>query len=566
MNQSKGLLYGLNDRPPFLITLFLAIQHILLYIPGTIIVPIIIANILGVGAAEKEMIVFVSVLVSGISSFIQVYKVGKIGSGYMLFMGSSGAFMAASISAGFVGGFSLIASMTILSAPLEILFSYFMRFVRKIITPAMGGIVIILVVISIMPILMEMWTGQEGTPEYCSSENLIIGLVTIAVIIFFSLLGNSNLRLWSPVLGIIAGVLTASLMGKADFSSLQQLPIVGLPRGNWITPDFNFNLSHLPIFLSFLFATLASTIETIGDSITIQDTSTDNFRKVKYEVVQGSLYADGVGNILAGLMGTVANTTYSGNIAVIRLTGVASRKVGIFGSVIIFLLAFFPKITYSITLIPNPVLGSSTLVLMGLLFASGIKLIATSELDFASGIIIGASLTVGILTTFKLFFPPLIPDALKPLFENSIATGGMTAIILNVILKLKPKKKAHIRLPYDISELKDLHSLISSLNTDFNLTPQQYGKLQLSCEEIFAYLITSNPKQKGMIHFNFSLEEDFVQVVVEDKSEITDVDLVEDSEILETRQKELGLLLVNKIAKKVEHVRINGYNTISFQI
>ena len=142
----------------------------------------------------------------------------------------------------------------------------------------------------------------------------------------------------------------------------------------------------------------------------------------------------------------------------------------------------------------------------------------------------------------------------------------MTAIILNVILKLKPKKKALIRLPYDISKLKDLHSLISSLNTDFNLTPQQYSKLQLSCEEIFAYLSTSNPKQKGMIYFNFSLGENFVQVVVEDKSEITDVDLVEDSEILETRQKELGLLLVNKIAKKVEHACINGYNTISFQI
>jgi xanthine permease XanP len=560
----KQLLYQKDDKPPFLLNLFLGLQHAILIIPGSVIAPLIVANIIGTPDAEKHMLVFVTMLITGIASFIQIKKFGKIGSGYLLFLGTSAAYLGAAIPAGFMGGFALIASMTILSAPLEVLLSYFLWYVRKVVTTNLGGIVIILIAISVIPVMMDLWNGFAGTPNYCSSQNLIAGIVTIFFTLLFAIFGTKYLRLWSPLLGIIAGIIASAILGITDFSSLNQYPLFGIPHSRWIVPDFNLSLKHLPLFISFLFATFASTVESIGDAIIIQDTSEPNFKKVDYESVQGTLYADGVGNALAGMCGTMPNTTFSGNIAVVGLTGVASRSVGYVASIAMVTMAFLPKVVYSLTLIPGPVLAASSLIFMGLLFASGIKLIAASGIDYDAGIIIGVSLTVGIISTFKLFFPALIHDSIKPFVENGVATGGITALILNIIMRLRPVKSRSIKLENSLEELQRLKHFIDELQSQFQLDAKRLFNLQLACEELFAFLHDTESQNK--ITFNYKAGEDGLLVEVTDRSDIIDIDEIDQSEIIEKKPEELGLLLLNKITKNVKHIHIGKHNSIMFEI
>jgi len=87
---------------------------------------------------------------------------------------------------------------------------------------------------------------------------------------------------------------------------------------------------------------------------------------------------DGVGNLLAGLAGTTPNTTYSSNISLLELSGVASRRVGLYGAILLGLLAFFPKVSGFILDIPGPALGAATFVLIGMLFVTGLR-VATME-------------------------------------------------------------------------------------------------------------------------------------------------------------------------------------------
>lgn len=560
----KQMLYGRNDKPPFLLNLFLGLQHAILIIPGSVIAPLIVANIIGTPDDQKHMLVFVTMLITGIASFIQIRKVGKFGSGYLLFLGTSAAYLGAAIPAGFMGGFALIASMTILSAPLEILLSYFLWNVRKVVTTGLGGIVIILIAISVIPVMMNLWNGYAGTENYCSSENLMAGVVTIIFTLAFAIFGSKYLRLWSPIIGILAGVITSAILGITDFSSLKQFPLIGFPQSKWIVPDFHLSLKHLPLFISFLFATFASTVESIGDAIIIQDTSDPDFRKVDYEAVQGCLYADGVGNALAGMCGTMPNTTYSGNIAVVGMTGVASRSVGYVASIAMVLFAFLPKVVYSLTLIPSPVLAASTLIFMGLLFACGIKLIAENGIDYDSSIIIGVSLTVGIISTFKLFFPALIHDSLKPFVENGVATGGITALLLSIIMKLRPVKSRSIKLTKDLDELPKLRHFIDDLQTIFQLEPKRLFNLQLVCEELFAFMQIN--ETNAQITFNYKLIDGSLQVEVTDRSTIIDIDDIDSKQIIESKPEELGLLLLNKIARNVKHIRIGEHNSIMFEI
>jgi len=136
INSSKSsIIYGVHDRPSWPVSIMLGIQHVLLMFGGVILVPIIIGRAVDLAPKQIAFMIFASIIVSSISTIIQIVRIGVIGSGYMLFMGSAGAFIGASLNAVQLGGLALMATMTVISAPLEILCSYFIRYVRKIITP-----------------------------------------------------------------------------------------------------------------------------------------------------------------------------------------------------------------------------------------------------------------------------------------------------------------------------------------------------------------------------------------------------------------------------------------------
>ena len=64
-----------------------------------------------------------------------------------------------------------------------------------------------------------------------------------------------------------------------------------------------------------------------------------------FRVVQGALNADGAGNLLSGILGTLPNTTYSSSVSLAEITRIGARRMGVVIGVLFFALAFFPKFT-----------------------------------------------------------------------------------------------------------------------------------------------------------------------------------------------------------------------------
>ena len=141
--------------------------------------------------------------------------------------------------------------------------------------------------------------------------------------------------------------------------------LVGVPLGSWpgfdVTPDTEF-WALLP---AFVVVTLVGAIETIGDGVAIQRVSRRSPQATDFRVVQGALNADGVGNLLSGITGTLPNTTYSTSISLAEVTGIAARRVGVVIGVAFLALAFFPKIAALLGAIPGPVASAYLIVLLG---------------------------------------------------------------------------------------------------------------------------------------------------------------------------------------------------------
>ena len=566
------LQYSADENPPHWLSLGLAAQHVLFMLSGVLFIPILLAKTGRASLEEVEYLAFVSILVSGVTSLIQVVRIGVVGSGYVLFMGTSGAFIACTLAAVDQGGLALAASLAMLSAPFEFLISYFFRFLRKIFTPAVGGVVIMLVSVTIIPITLGLWVGEEGSPGAGSRANLLIGLATFLTMLGCAVFGSKKLRQWGPLLGIGSGYVTAALFGQLEMTNLNAAGWFGLPRADWPGIEMRFQAAHWPIFIAFLIATVAGTIETVGDVIAVQKVSKRNFRKVDYDSVQGALYADGVGNFLAGLAGTTPNTTYSSNISLLELSGVASRRVGLYGAILLGLLAFFPKVSGFILDIPGPALGAATFVLIGMLFVTGLRVATMEGVTPQTAMIISIAFWGGYAAGNELFFTDLIPGAVRPLVSNAIATGSAIALLIAVIFQLKPVRRTKETLRADLTDLPKLQGFVDRTTERFQFDDPLQHDLQLCCEEIFVCLCEADAEEgfERTVAVRCTLEEDAMLVEITDRSSVEDVDLprlpddVGAASLEELRH--LGLVLVSKLAHDVNHLKISGRNYISFRL
>ena len=147
-NKPKGLIYGLEDRPPLRATLFAAVQHLLAVFVAIITPPLIIAGALKLDLETTGFLVSMALFVSGVATFIQCRKVGPVGCGLLCIQGTSFSFIGPIISAGMAGGLPAIFGATIAGSVVEILVSRVLKYTRRIITPLVSGIVVTLIGLS----------------------------------------------------------------------------------------------------------------------------------------------------------------------------------------------------------------------------------------------------------------------------------------------------------------------------------------------------------------------------------------------------------------------------------
>ena len=404
--QASGIRYQADENPPTLLATGLGLQLALLTISGIVLTPAIVVRAAAGGETYLEWAVFAAVIVSGISTATQVLRIGRIGSGYLLAMGTSGTFIAVCATALAQGGPALLASLVIASSLFQFLLSSRLSLLRRILTPVVSGTVIMLIPVTVMPIVWEMLSEvPAGSHPLGAPVSALGALLLVAVI---ALKASGVLRLWALVIGIVGGSLISVPFGLYDVPRVAAAAWIGIPASGWPGISFEFGALFWALLPGFIFVTLIGAIETIGDAVAVQRVSWRKPRAVDFRAVQGAVGADGLGNLLSGLMGTVPNTTYSTSVAVAELTGVASRRVGVALGAIFVIAAFSPKFLALILAIPGPVAGAYVLVLLSMLFVIGMKIAVQHGIDYRASLILGVSFWVGVGCQSGAIFPEIV--------------------------------------------------------------------------------------------------------------------------------------------------------------
>ena len=492
---SSPLRYEVNENPPTPLAFGLALQFTILAIAGIVVTPAIVIQAAGESQNYLEYAVFASLVVCGICTFLQARPVWRIGSGYILLMGTSGAFIAVSIAALKAGGPVMLGALVLVSSLVQFALAFKLSWLRTIITPAVGGVVIMLIPVTVLPIAFDFFA--KVPEEHLSFGAPFVVFVTILVGVGLGILAKGMLRLWTPVIGIVIGTITAAFVGLYDFTPVREAAWIGIPSFSKLSFDYSLSSSFLTLLPSFIFVTIIGMVETIGDSIAIQRVSQRKPKSPDYRVVQGAVGADGLGNLLSGCFAIVPNTTYSSSISVTELTGVASRRVGMFIGGIFLFAAFLPKLQALIVSLPPPVVGAYLLIVLGLLFVVGLQMVARSGLDYRTGLIVGISMWVGVGFQYKFIFPDLFTGMWGELLQNGMTVGGLTAIFLMLLWRVTSSRRVKTQCDLKPQAIQELQSFLDQICTRWKLSDTIKSNIELANEETLHILQKSRPSDEG---------------------------------------------------------------------
>lgn len=424
--EAPQLVAGIDDKIPVGKSIVLGLQHILsmdLYI-----MPLILGGAIGLQGGNLSFFLQMSFFACGIATLLQSGMFMK----YPIAQGPSYVPLGALCMIGATMGIPTMIGSLIPDALIVILLGVtklFSKFIRKAIPPFIGGIIILIVGLTLVPTAV---TGVFSTTGNLT-VNAISGSVTFVVLLLcmvlqYCLKNSGLLHMCSVIIALVVGTLVAVTMGGADFSSVSNAAWFALPQPfHFGLPQFNLSACLLMVVV-YLFVML----DTTGTWFTVKAiTGADlNDRRID----RGTI-GEGLGCLVGACFGGTPMTGYSSNAGLIAITKVASRRAMIAGGTILVVLGFCPKLMAIITSLPTPVINGVFAMVAMTLIANGIKMVKDTVLDDRATLILGVAVMCGAST---MILPDDVvsaaPQFVQFFLSSGIAVGGTAAILLQLLL------------------------------------------------------------------------------------------------------------------------------------
>ncbi len=483
----SGLRYQADEKPPLAVSLGLGAQLTALSVSATILITTVIMRAAGQSEAYLSWAVFAAVAIGGAATMLQALRFGRFGMGHVLMMGSSAAFIAVCIEALTKGGPATMATLVVASALFQFVISDRLSLFRRILTPAVSGTVLMLIPVSVMSAVFNLMKDvPQGSPAMGAP---LSALATLLVICGLTLKASGSLRLWAPVIGVLAGSLIAAFFGLYDTARVVEASWIGLPGVEWPGLDLGFGPVFWALLPGFLLAATIGAIRTISSAVAVQRVSWRGPRAVDFRDVQGAVAADSLSNVLSGLAGTAPNTSYSTGASLAQLTGVAARHVGIAAGAVFAALAFLPKALALVLAIPGPVFAAFLLIMIAMLFMVGVQMILQDGIDYRKSLIVGVAFWLGVAFQSGVVFPEFTSNFAGGLLNNGMTAGGLVAILMTLFVEITEPRSARMEAALDLSSLPNYRKFLDEFASTGGWDEAMGKRLGGVCEEILLTLI-----------------------------------------------------------------------------
>ncbi len=421
------LLYTLNERPPHGLTLLLALQHMLASIGGIVAVPLIVGASIGLPNTEIVSLINAALLASGIVTVAQCLGFGPVGIRLPVVMGSSFAFLGVAISIGNEGGVAAIMGSALIGSFVVIAASFYMDKVRKLFPTVVSGVVVTLIGLTILPVAMN-WVGDSpaNTEQFATLPKLFLALVSLGIVVGVSVYCKGTVAASAIVIGLAGGYIVALSLGMVDLEQISSAAWVGGPEP--FKYGFTFSASAI-ISMSLVYIVVIA--EATGDFMALGNNCQT---QVSGKDLKRGLLGDGLGSTLSSILTAMPLASFSQNVGIVGITGVASRYVVAATGGLLILGGLFPKLAAIAVTIPKPVLGGVGFVMFGMIAYAGIRMLIKAADTKRNALVICVGLASGLAVTFEPRLLQHLPHDLANFLHSGITTGTIMTVLLNLVL------------------------------------------------------------------------------------------------------------------------------------
>ncbi len=425
---SMDNIYTLDGPVPFLPSIPFGLQHVLAMFVANIAPIMIVAGVCGLSAQDMASLIQTAMIMAGIGTLIQLFTVWKLGAKLPIVMGISFTFVSVFCYVGPQWGYGSIIGAVMVGGCVEGLLGFFAKYWRRIIAPIVSACVVTSIGFSLLSVGANSFAGGTGSADFGSWQNWLLGTITLISCICFNIFAKGHLKQLSVLFGLVVGYIVALCMNMVDFSALEGIGIVSLPRFLPYKPVFN-----LSAIVSVTMIFLVSATETIGDTSAM--TATALGREATGEEISGSLACDGFISALSACFGCMPITSFSQNVGLLAMTKVVNRYTIATGAGIMLLAGIFPAVGAVLATLPEAVLGGCTIMMFGNIVISGLQMIGNCGYTQRNITIAALSLSIGLGFTQVPEMFAIFPTLIRTIFaENCVAVVFLAAIILNLII------------------------------------------------------------------------------------------------------------------------------------
>ncbi len=291
------------------------------------------------------------------------------------------------------------------------------NWIDQVLPPVVIGSVIIVIGLGLASTAVGMAGFVDGGS--LANPDVRVALFTLAVTVIGTMFFKGFLAVVPILIGIVTGYLFAVTQGIVDFAAVKEAAWIGLPQ--FMAPKFNWAAIAMILPVS-----LVSITEHLGDFLVLSKiTGNDYYRSPG---LHRTLLGDGVATAWAGLWGGPPNTTYGENVGVLAITQVFSVSVVRTAAIIAVIISFVQKVGALISTIPTPVMGGVSIVLFGVIAASGLRTLVDSGIDYGNkrNLVISSVILVLGIGGAEL--------GLGALKLQGMALAAVVGIVLNLVL------------------------------------------------------------------------------------------------------------------------------------
>ena len=437
MRRPANIVYGLDDSPPLHVTVFNGVQYVGL-IAINLVYALLVFRLAGTPVQLVGSLLAIGMLVLGVGTFLQVLRLGPVGSGYMCPATFTATYLGPSLLAVQVGGLPLLFGMTVFAGLLEVGLAPLLNRLRPIFPPEVSGLVIFVIGLSGGIAGLRAMLGEKALPV--SVEEWWVAGLTLATMVALNVWGKGMARMLCALVGLLAGYVAAGftgMIGGRNIATVDEAAWIGLPVFGHLSWSFDVSL-----VVPFAIASIAAAMKAVGTITVCQRMNDADWVRPDMHSITRGVLADGASTVVAGMAGALGTNTSTPAVGLAAATGMASRKVAFAVGAIFLLLGLFPKLTALLAVMPRPVVVASLLFAVTFIMINGLQVMSSRMLDARRTLVVGLAIVAG---TAVEVFPTLsatAPEAARPLIGSSLVFSTLIALLLNFLFRIGVKQTA----------------------------------------------------------------------------------------------------------------------------